>query len=204
MINLRIIAVAAGAPCLLLAALLPVARVTPGGASAARSDVRSSAPARAGSAEGCPGNLAARYGIVATQLGPNGKPSMIEGYPTIEMYGVAAVSASDVWIGGDAQATHALSGTVAYSGTVSLIEHWDGRRWCVADSPTLPFGTLRSLAATDPTNVWAVGDGGSGHAGRPLIEHWDGHHWALSLAQAVPGVHIYSLSSVAAFSPFNA
>lgn len=134
MINICAVAGGASVRCLLLAALLLAACTMSGRASAARSGAQSPARARAGVASGCPAQLAARYGIVATQLGPNGKPSTIEGRSTIDTYGVAAVSTNDVWIGGAAQATHALSGTVAYSGTVSLIEHWDGRRWCVADS----------------------------------------------------------------------
>jgi hypothetical protein len=185
---------AVGARVLLLAALLLAACTARGWASAAPSGAQSSGPALAAAANGCPQQLASRYGIAP-------KPSDSDGGWTIDINGVAALAANDVWIAGDVQAAHVLSGTAVFSGSVSLIEHWDGRRWCVADSPPLAYGTLRSLAASGPADVWAVGEG---EQARPLIEHWDGRRWTLTPTEAVPGADLYNLSSVAASSPSNA
>jgi hypothetical protein len=194
MTNVKWFGAAVSARCLLLATLLLAICAVPGQASAARSGGPSSAPALAEAGNGCPQRLASRYGIVPKPIGSD------QGW-TIDINGVAAPAANDVWIGGDVQATHVLSGTTVFSGYVSVIEHWDGRRWCVADSPLIAYSILRSLTASGPADVWAVGEGGQA---RPLIEHWDGRRWTVTPTQAIPGANFYNLSSVAASSPSNA
>jgi hypothetical protein len=67
-----------------------------------------------------------------------------------------------------------------------VIEHWDGRKWSVVPSADLGpggTGTLAAVAATSPTNIWAVGSspsGGTGSDNQMLIEHYDGTSWTLS------------------------
>jgi len=61
---------------------------------------------------------------------------------------VAAFSATDVWAVGYTQ-----SGTNA-----TLVEHWDGSTWTVVPSPNRGSSALLAIAATSPTDVWAVGD----------------------------------------------
>jgi hypothetical protein len=89
----------------------------------------------------------------------------------IILYGVDAVSSDDVW---------AVGQRVGPQGPDQpLVEHWDGRRWTVADLPTVTSGTamLNSVAAGDG-QVWAVGQVDDPlHGGRPLIEHFDGSAW---------------------------
>jgi hypothetical protein len=57
-----------------------------------------------------------------------------------------------------------------------LIEHWNGKRWTVQGSISprrgaFPPNELSGVAATSPTNAWAVGDWTSPTA-RTLIERW--------------------------------
>jgi hypothetical protein len=64
-----------------------------------------------------------------------------------------------------------------------LFEHWDGRKWSVvmpADPAT--SGSLQGIAATSPTDIWAVGSG----AGNALIEHYDGTAWTRSASTGFP------------------
>jgi hypothetical protein len=102
---------------------------------------------------------------------------------------VAASSPSDAWaVGG-------------YSnlgpGGKTLIEHWDGTSWTHVPSPN-PKGydlSLNGVAATSPSNAWAVGSTGY----QPLIEHWDGAAW-----RRVSTPDIGGFTGVSASSPSNA
>ena len=64
----------------------------------------------------------------------------------------------------------------------TLIEHWKGTAWMVQASPS-PGGSgyswLSGVAATSPTNAWAVGGYGKKGAstGHGLIVHWNGKAW---------------------------
>jgi hypothetical protein len=95
-----------------------------------------------------------------------------------ELYGVAAVSPSDVWAVGIAIQT--VSGR-----TLTLIERWDGAHWAQVPSPNpaggkFGYNLLQAVAVTSSTSVWAVGysDTGRGHL-RTLVEHWNGSTWAI-------------------------
>jgi len=80
-----------------------------------------------------------------------------------------------------------LSGVVAFSrhnawavGSGSsdkvLIEHWTGSRWLVAPTGASP-GTLNSISAISPSDMWAAGCGDPACASTTLIEHWNGRNW---------------------------
>jgi hypothetical protein len=91
---------------------------------------------------------------------------------------VAALSSTDVWVGGN-------------SGPATLIEHWNGTHWTVVPSPTPPgtlFNPVSGLAPVSTSNVWAVGQTQNGTSGSPstLIEHWNGTSWSL-VASPSPG-----------------
>jgi hypothetical protein len=89
--------------------------------------------------------------------------------------GVAATSGHDVWAVGDYISSQDPSVT-----TLSLILHWDGTSWKQVDSPSPgPVGLtqLTSVAATSPTDAWAVGFFPDGTSDRNLILHWDGTIW---------------------------
>jgi hypothetical protein len=113
---------------------------------------------------------------------------------------VAATSPDNAWAVG----TSAAPVESGLSGANTLIEHWDGTAWTRAPSPNPGSESyLFGVAATSPTNAWAVGDyttGGPG--GFTVIEHWDGTAWT-RVPSPSPGPSS-GLSAVAATSPTNA
>lgn len=100
-------------------------------------------------------------------------PSPNAGSQGSELFGVAAVSARDVWAVGFA--------ATSTGDQKALIEHWNGKQWRVVPSPTASsVDVLSSVAAVSANDVWAVGT--SSTEAQPLIEHWNGARW-----QIVPG-----------------
>jgi hypothetical protein len=100
-------------------------------------------------------------------------------YYSQDLYGVAAVSASDAW---------AVGNWFNYSpyGSGALIEHWNGTRWSAVQNPaTTGLYAVSALASND---VWAVGNA--------QILHWNGNKW--SVAASPQGY--FDLQSVAAAS----
>jgi hypothetical protein len=92
---------------------------------------------------------------------------------------------------------------VGYSGSGSdskaLTLYWNGTRWQHEPSPSPPDAVLRGVAATSPTNVWAVGSSGTYPApSRTLILHRTGKKW-----RQMPSI-LGSLSAVASTSSTNA
>jgi hypothetical protein len=107
---------------------------------------------------------------------------------TAALYGVAAISASNVW-------------AVGYRGTngiETLVEHYDGSTWSEVPAAGGAPGYLSSISATGPNDIWAVGSTGSGN----LIEHFDGNAWTV-VPTPQPGSGS-NLDSVSALSPTNA
>jgi len=90
------------------------------------------------------------------------------------LYGVAAISPTDVWAVGYfmAQLT---------SPETAVIEHWNGKNWSVVPSP-LPgqLSWLFGAAAVSANDVWAAGFyyNNAGNS-QTLIEHWDGRKWKI-------------------------
>src|SRR5439155_753020 len=95
-----------------------------------------------------------------------------------ELYGVAAVSANDVWAVGE------------YGGG-TLVEHWNGSSWNTMPSPNPHIGTadhkLKGVAAVSASDVWAVGNYNSGTAYQTLVEHWNGSNWSVVPSPNPPG-----------------
>ncbi len=58
--------------------------------------------------------------------------------------------------------------------------HWDGARWTQSDVP-VRRGDISSVAASAPSNVWALANDESATS----VLRWDGHTWAI--AQRLPG-----------------
>jgi hypothetical protein len=80
----------------------------------------------------------------------------------IELTGVSAVSAKDVW---------AVSGIAT--------EHWDGTRWRIVASPhrnPKTIAALSAVAAIAPRDVWAVG----GVLYEMVAAHWNGVRWGIA------------------------
>jgi len=113
-------------------------------------------------------------------------PSPNPGTSFSVLYGVAAVSASDVW-------------AVGWDNTGPLIDHWDGTSWQSVTSPAV-LGTLVGISAQSASDIWAVGD----QAGdQPLSEHWDGTAWHIVPAPGVPN-YASQFTSVSVLSATDA
>jgi hypothetical protein len=107
------------------------------------------------------------------------------------LFGVAAVSSSDVWaVGG-------------YNGSPeqTLVEHWNGSAWSVVASPSpgTTTNSLFSVAVVSATDVWAVGHYANGSAYQTLIEQWNGSAWSV-VSSLSPGSVTNHLWGVAAIS----
>jgi hypothetical protein len=90
------------------------------------------------------------------------------------LYGVAAISDTDVWAVGGQQDSNGVWHT--------LTQHWDGSSWSVVlavdvGSAGNHFYALKANASND---VYAVGQSASaGFPNTALIEHWDGRSWSV-------------------------
>jgi hypothetical protein len=107
---------------------------------------------------------------------------------TAALYGVAAISPSNVW-------------AVGYRGAdaiETLVEHWNGTIWSEVPAAGGVPGYLSSISATGPNDIWAVGSTDNGN----IVEHFDGTAWSVVPSPQPGGAS--SLDSVSAFSPTNA
>ena len=124
-------------------------------------------------------------------------PSFTTGADGVQnsLNGVAAVSSANAWAVG----FH----TAANGALVTLVEHWNGTAWSVVASPS-PSSTanvLNGVAATGPSDVWAVGYQ-NGAARAPLIEHFNGTSWTVVATPPRPAGSV--LNAVTALAPNNA
>ncbi len=113
-----------------------------------------------------------QWSAVASPTPPNAYMS--------ELYGVTAISASDVW---------AVGYFVAYPNTFTLIEHWDGTQWSIIANPNpgAYSNTLTSVTAISTNDVWAVGNfaASASSSNQTLTEHWDGTQWSVIASPSV-------------------
>ena len=84
------------------------------------------------------------------------------------IWGMSAVSATDVW-------------AVGNFGPQTLALHWDGVEWKRVVTPNPGDGkgnnVLNAVAAVSPSEVWAVGSYSDGGKDRALAMKWDGMGW---------------------------
>src|SRR5215469_4716172 len=95
----------------------------------------------------------------------------------LTLYGVTAISASDIWAVGyfDAAFGYSLQ-------TITL--HWDGSQWSIISSPHIGTGdnVLQSVSAVSANDVWTVGAYRTGSfENQTLIGHWDGTQRSLAM-----------------------
>jgi hypothetical protein len=94
---------------------------------------------------------------------------------TPSLQGVSAVSSTNVW------ATGFYFDEIGAG--VTLVEHWNGKRWKLVDSPNVegaPATELTSIAARSAKDVWATGFYTvTGSTFLSLTEHWDGTQWTI-------------------------
>ena len=111
------------------------------------------------------------------------------------LFGVSVRSRTDAWAVGDVE-------NVATNTGVTLIEHWDGRRWSIVPSPNADkANTLEAVSASSPNDAWATGvsSRSSGLNGHNLALHWDGSEWE-RIDVPNPGVVDDALESILAVS----
>jgi hypothetical protein len=100
------------------------------------------------------------------------------GKPDVQLNGVAAISANDVWAVGH-------SGDPSFVPLQTLTEHWNGTSWSIIPSPspgTYNGNDLTAVTAISSNDVWAVGwyqSGPTGQEGGALTMHWDGTSWTV-------------------------
>ena len=117
-------------------------------------------------------------------------PSPDPGGSIINLYGVSALSSTDVW---------AVGSYVVSATQETLVLHWNGSNWTQVPSPSVgQSSVLNSVTAISPSNAWAVGSGGSG----TVVLHWNGSTWT-KVASPSPGGDNGTLASVSAVSPAN-
>lgn len=111
------------------------------------------------------------------------------------LYGVSAVSSSDIWaVGSYCCVTH---GSQQYSN--SLIEHWNGSAWRIVPFPSNEpaDSQLRGVAVVGRDDVWAVGY--SVFPNAALIEHWDGKKWSVVSSPYIPyGAELNAVVAISA------
>src|SRR5205085_4115018 len=90
------------------------------------------------------------------------------------LFGVAAVSASNIWAVGVSITDHDRT----------LIEHWNGTKWSVVKSPNVASedNDLNGVAVVSASDIWAVGEhfrNGDPTTSQTLTEHWNGSNWSI-------------------------
>jgi hypothetical protein len=93
------------------------------------------------------------------------------------LFGVSAISDSDVWAVGAQQDASGVRHALA--------EHWNGSAWSVVNTVDAgPNGNqLYAVKALASNNVYATGQkAGSGFPQLALVEHWDGTTWSVVTA----------------------
>lgn len=153
--------------------------------------------------------LAWRYqGVQGTPIPPACQPSPWKQYDTRSpdladtLTSVVAVSANDAWAVGASAKLPPTGSKKSYnlSDFTTLIEHWDGKRWQIVQSPNGASGNGRliGVAAVSANDVWAVGSSASPQGRYTLIEHWNGRQW--SVVSSPNGNGDNELNAVAAVS----
>jgi hypothetical protein len=143
-------------------------------------------PARVAAAPACPGWVAVRPPDPGAQIDA--------------LFGVAVLSAANVWAVGDYTDASGLYRT--------LIEHWNGKSWSLVGSPAPGPGSsyLNSVSAVSATNIWATGDYSAESGGitsdRTLVLHWNGHRWS-QVPSPSPGSFYDALGTVRGVSATN-
>jgi hypothetical protein len=84
----------------------------------------------------------------------------------INLSGLAAVAANDIWASAFALEPDQTSGPTA------IVAHWDGASWQKVDTKLQDADLIR-VRAVSASNIWAAGST-AGTARRGAIVHWDG------------------------------
>src|SRR5579872_3767713 len=117
-------------------------------------------------------------------------PSPDQGSSGSSLYGVAAISATDIWVVGTYQDSS--------SNTYTLTEQWNGTAWNIVASPngSGQSNTLIGVTAISSSAVWAVGY----ESTSTLVEKWDGTAWKIVTSASRTGSSNYLTGVVAVSS----
>jgi hypothetical protein len=118
-----------------------------------------------------------------------------------ELYGVSAISSSNVWAVGNHYISPSDIGDFK-----TVTEHLHGSTWSRVSSPSPPsyVAVLTAVVAVSATNVWAVGTYNATNGNdRTLIEHWKGAGWKI-VPSPNPSQYGNALSGVSAASATDA
>ncbi len=87
--------------------------------------------------------------------------------------GIWALSQNNVWVVG----TYV---DVSKNANLTLIEHWNGKKWSIVPSPNTreTINVLNAVEAVSKNDIWAVGAVET-PAYMTLVEHWDGTQWSI-------------------------
>jgi hypothetical protein len=126
-------------------------------------------------------------------------PNPPSAYSEVELDGVFALAANDVWAVGYGDNPPGVVSPL----DITVIEHWDGTSWSIVPSPNPDHdeNQLHSIAGVASNDLWAVGGRGDGNTCCPfesLIEHWNGTSWSV-----VPNPGLNSLFGVSALATNN-
>ncbi len=115
------------------------------------------------------------------------------------LFGVSAVSGSDVWAVGRQNSTGVFK---------TLILHWNGTAWSKVNSPSpsLADAELMGVSAVSGSDAWAVGWywNRTGTATDTLILHWNGTAWTQVNSPTAPRYTDFGLTGVSAVSGSDA
>jgi len=98
-----------------------------------------------------------------------------------QFYGIAAISASDIWAVGQ----HSTG-----SGEAPLADRWNGHDWMEMSPPPVSGednSGLDAVCGTSPGNVWAAGEQQDPSTAQPVFDHFTGGRWKRSQGPALPG-----------------
>lgn len=110
------------------------------------------------------------------------------------LFGVSAISASNIWAVGFSFSSGNPQKT--------LVEHWNGSKWKIVarPSPGTAGNNLSSVVALNTNNVWAVGStNNTGGYSQTLIEHWNGSAWSIVSSPNI-GTESNNLTGITAVS----
>jgi hypothetical protein len=96
---------------------------------------------------------------------------------------IVDISPTDAWL---------VGAYLTAGNDVSVVAHWNGSAWSLVSHPAAAI-TLSGVAASGPSDVWAVGVG-AGPSFPTVIEHYNGSKWATSAT--LPGVRLGSVATV--------
>ncbi len=84
-------------------------------------------------------------------------------------------------------------------GPASVIQHWEGTRWKTVPSPNpgdpnTAAGSLSSISAVAPNDIWAVGyDEDKSGVPSALLAHYDGQAWTAVTPPKLPGNNTFAI-----------